>query len=144
MKILMVCLGNICRSPLAHGVLQHLVQRSGLNWIVDSAGIGGWHVGNPPDHRAIAVAKRYGIDISGQRAQQFHPSHLDAFDHILAMDRENLRSLMARTKTTEQRARIQLFLEDSEVPDPYYDNQLFEPVYQLVQQRCNELIERLK
>ncbi|RQP11628.1 MAG: low molecular weight phosphotyrosine protein phosphatase [Parapedobacter sp.] len=144
MKILMVCLGNICRSPLAHGVLQHLVQRSGLNWTVDSAGIGGWHVGNPPDHRAIAVAKRYGIDISGQRAQQFHPSHLDAFDHILAMDRENLRSLMARTKTTEQRARIQLFLEDSEVPDPYYDNQLFEPVYQLVQQRCNELIERLK
>jgi len=144
MKILMVCLGNICRSPLAHGVLQHLVQRSGLNWTVDSAGIGGWHVGNPPDHRAIAVAKRYGIDISGQRAQQFHPSHLDAFDHILAMDRENLRSLMARTKTTGQRARIQLFLEDSEVPDPYYDNQLFEPVYQLVQQRCNELIERLK
>ncbi|GGC39119.1 protein-tyrosine-phosphatase [Parapedobacter defluvii] len=144
MKILMVCLGNICRSPLAHGVLQHLVQRNGLNWTVDSAGIGGWHVGNPPDHRAIAVAKRYGIDISGQRAQQFHPSHLDAFDHILAMDRENLRSLMARTKTTEQRARIQLFLEDSEVPDPYYDNQLFEPVYQLVQQRCNELIERLK
>jgi len=144
MKILMVCLGNICRSPLAHGVLQHLVQRSGLNWTVDSAGIGGWHVGNPPDHRAIAVAKRYGIDISGQRAQQFHPSHLDAFDHILAMDRENLRSLMARTKTAEQRVRIQLFLEDSEVPDPYYDNQLFEPVYQLVQQRCNELIERLR
>jgi len=144
MKILMVCLGNICRSPLAHGVLQHLVQRSGLNWTVDSAGIGGWHVGNPPDHRAIAVAKRYGIDISGQRAQQLHPSHLDAFDHILAMDRENLRSLIARTKTTEQRARIQLFLEDSEVPDPYYDNQLFEPVYQLVQQRCNELIERLR
>lgn len=144
MKILMVCLGNICRSPLAHGVLQYLANRRGLDWTIDSAGIGGWHVGNPPDHRAIAVANRYGVDISEQRAQQFCDGHFEAFDHILAMDRENLRSLMARAKTAGQRARIQLFLEDCEVPDPYYDNHLFEPVYELVQQRCSELIEILK
>jgi len=142
MKILMVCLGNICRSPLAHGVLQHLADQQGLNWIVDSAGTGGWHVGNPPDHRAIAVAARHGIDIRHQRAQQFHDDQLDTFDYIFAMDRGNLRNLMARTETAEQRARIHLFLVDREVPDPYYDNQLFEPVYQLIAQRCNELIEK--
>ncbi|PPL01907.1 low molecular weight protein-tyrosine-phosphatase [Parapedobacter indicus] len=143
MNILMVCLGNICRSPLAHGVLQHMANQRGLNWTIESAGIGGWHVGNPPDHRAIMVAKQHGIDIRQQRAQQFRDDHFDAFDHIFAMDRANLRNLMARGKTAGQRARIQLFLEDSEVPDPYYDNHLFEPVYQLVQQRCNELIEIL-
>lgn len=144
MKILMVCLGNICRSPLAHGVLQHLAHLRGIDWTIDSAGIGGWHVGNPPDHRAIAIAKLHGVDISEQRAQQFRDSHFDAFDHILAMDRENLRSLMDRANTAGQRARIQLFLGDREVPDPYYDNHLFEPVYQLVRQRCDELIEILK
>lgn len=144
MKILMVCLGNICRSPLAHGVLQHLARSRGIGWTIDSAGIGGWHVGNPPDRRAIAIARRHGVDISEQRAQQFHDSHFDAFDHILAMDCENLGSLMSRAKSAEQRARIQLFLGDGEVPDPYYDDRLFEPVYQLVRQRCTELLEILK
>jgi len=143
MKILMVCLGNICRSPLAHGVLQYLADQEGLDWHVDSAGIGGWHVGNPPDHRAIAVAKQYGIDISGQRAQQLRIEHLDEFDHILAMDRDNLRNILAKAKTTEQRARIQLFLQNREVPDPYYDNRLFKPVYQLVEERCKQLIASL-
>lgn len=137
----MVCLGNICRSPLAHGVLQHLADQQGLDWTIDSAGIGGWHVGNPPDHRAIAVAKQHGIDIRQQRAQQFHDDHFEAFDRIFVMDRENLRNLMARAKTAKQREQIQLFLLDREVPDPYYDNNLFEPVYQLVVERCNELIE---
>jgi len=139
----MVCLGNICRSPLAHGVLQYLADQEGLDWHVDSAGIGGWHVGNPPDHRAIAVAKQYGIDISGQRAQQLRIEHLDEFDHILAMDRDNLRNILAKAKTTEQRARIQLFLQNREVPDPYYDNRLFKPVYQLVEERCKQLIASL-
>jgi len=120
-----------------------MAHQRGLNWTIESAGIGGWHVGNPPDHRAIAVAMQHGIDIRQQRAQQFRDDHFDAFDHIFAMDRTNLRSLVARGKTAEQRACIQLFLEDSEVPDPYYDNRLFEPVYQLVQQRCSELIEIL-
>ena len=138
----MVCLGNICRSPLAHGVLQHLADQKGIRWTIESAGIGGWHVGNPPDRRAIAVARKHGVDIRNQRAQQFHDDDFDAYDYIFAMDRNNLRNLMSRAKTVEQRARIQLFLGDREVPDPYYDDQLFEPVYQLVEERCKELIER--
>jgi len=140
MKILMVCLGNICRSPLAHGVLKHLAQERGLAWTVDSAGTGNWHVGNPPDHRSIAVARRYGVDISTQRAQQFGSHHFNEYDHILVMDRENLRNVLAKAKTSEQRARVQLFLPDGEVPDPYFDDSLFDPVYQLVATRCEELI----
>lgn len=136
----MVCLGNICRSPLAHGVLQHLADQKGLDWTIESAGTGNWHVGDPPDRRAIAVARQYGVDIRHQRAQQFHERFLDTFDHIFAMDRNNLHHLLAKARTPEQRARIQLFLGDREVPDPYYDSQLFEPVYQLIERRCNELI----
>lgn len=136
----MVCLGNICRSPLAHGVLQHLVTKKGLTWTVDSAGTGNWHVGDPPDRRSIAIAKRYGIDISRQRAQQFDYSHFYEYDHILVMDRENLRNVLAQAKTDEQRARVQLFLPDNEVPDPYFNDSLFDPVYQLVANRCEELV----
>jgi protein-tyrosine phosphatase len=141
MKILMVCLGNICRSPLAHGVLQQLADDKGLGWTIDSAGTGGWHIGNPPDDRAIAIAKDHGIDISGQQAQQLGSGHFDRFDHIFAMDRANLRSLLTTAETADQRARIQLFLPDKEVPDPYYDDDLFEIVYQLIEARCEELIE---
>ena len=140
----MVCLGNICRSPLAHGVLQHLADRTELDWVIDSAGVGGWHVGNAPDRRAVAVAKQHGVDISKQRAQQLHRNHLDAFDYIFVMDRENLRSVLNLAHTAEQRARVRLFLGDREVPDPYYDNQLFDPVYQMVEERCNMLIQELK
>jgi len=141
MKILMVCLGNICRSPLAHGVLQHLADNNGLAWTVESAGTGNWHVGDPPDRRTIAVARQYGIDISGQRAQQFQSYHFDEYDHILVMDRENLRNVLAKARTAEHRARVQLFLPDDEVPDPYFDDELFDPVYKLVEARCKELVE---
>src|SRR5690606_7436256 len=141
MKILMVCLGNICRSPLANGVLQHLADNNGLAWTVESAGTGNWHVGDPPDRRTIAVARQYGIDISGQRAQQFQSYHFDEYDHILVMDRENLRNVLAKARTAEHRARVQLFLPDDEVPDPYFDDELFDPVYKLVEARCKELVE---
>lgn len=137
----MVCLGNICRSPLAHGVMETLAQEAGLSWTVDSAGTGGWHVGNAPDRRAIAVARQYGVDISRQRAQQFIARHMDEYDHILVMDRTNLRDVIALAKTAEQRARIRLFLNEDEVPDPYYDDALFDPVYQMVLARCRELIQ---
>lgn len=137
----MVCLGNICRSPLAHGVLQQLAKSRGLKWTVNSAGTGNWHVGNPPDPRSIAVAEQYGVDIRDQRAQQFVERHFDEYDHILVMDRENLRNVLAKAKTAEQRARVQLFLPDNEVPDPYFDDNLFDPVYQLVVKRCEELVQ---
>lgn len=140
----MVCLGNICRSPLAHGVMRALVEADGLDWTIDSAGTGDWHVGKAPDRRAIAIAKRFGVDISAQRAQQLQSHHLNAYDHILVMDRSNLRHVLAMAQTPEQHARIQLFLGGDEVPDPYYDDRLFEPVYQLVEARCRALLEQWK
>jgi len=89
-KILMVCLGNICRSPLAQGVMEQKVQLHGLhNWTIDSAGTGNWHVGNPPDPRSINTARKHGLDISKQRARQFSIHDFENFDVIIAMDQKN-------------------------------------------------------
>lgn len=139
----MVCLGNICRSPLAHGVMQHFIQQEGLNWTVDSAGTGSWHIGEAPDRRAIAVAKKYGVDISAQRGQQFNARHFDEYDLIFVMDRNNLSDVLRLAKTAEHRAKVKLFLEDDAVPDPYYDSTMFESVYQLVEKRSKELLRIL-
>lgn len=143
MKILIVCLGNICRSPLAHGVFAHLVEQEGLDWIVDSAGTGDWHVGQSPDHRAIAVAQDNGIDISGQRAQHFQPHFFDEYDRILVMDHQNFKDVMALAKTDEQRAKVSLFMDDDIVQDPYFDDALFEPVFAQIRERSAELIREL-
>src|SRR5690606_38658263 len=86
MKILMVCLGNICRSPMAEGIMRHLVEEKGLDWEIDSAGTGGWHIGEAPDPRAIATAKKHGIDISRLQARKFTYRDFGNFDHIFAMD----------------------------------------------------------
>lgn len=139
----MVCLGNICRSPLAHGVMQKLADEAGLDWEIDSAGTGDWHVGDAPDRRTIAVARDYGLDISAQRAQHFVPALFDAFDHILVMDRNNYRDVLQLAQTKAQRAKVRLFLADGEVPDPYHDNAMFVPVYEMVEARCRELIAEL-
>jgi len=144
MKILVVCLGNICRSPLGHGVLEHLVREQGLDWEIDSAGTGSWHIGEAPDRRSVAVAKKYGIDISGQRARQFNKADFSYYDRILVMDRNNLRDVLAMASTVEERGKVSLFLEDDVVPDPYFDHTLFDPVYQMIEQRCQELIQRLR
>ncbi|MEY5069343.1 MAG: hypothetical protein RLZ47_1205 [Bacteroidota bacterium] len=138
----MVCLGNICRSPLAHGVMDHLVQENGLNWEIDSAGTGNWHVGSPPDQRSIAVAKAHGIDISEQRARQIQVSDFEVFDHILVMDEENLKNVLALAPKTVHREKVQLFLGNEVVPDPYWDNNLFEPVFQMVQKACIAFIHQ--
>lgn len=143
MKILMVCLGNICRSPLAHGVLQHMVLDEGLGWTVDSAGTGDWHVGHAPDHRSIAVAKRNGVDISGQRAQHFTEVLFDDYDLILVMDKQNYKDVIGLAKNTEQKDKVRLFLKDDVVPDPYFDDTLFDPVYKMVEKRCKELLQEL-
>lgn len=139
----MVCLGNICRSPLAHGVLEHMARREGLNWTVGSAGTGDWHVGQAPDRRSIGVAKKYGVDISGQRAEHFTAAHFDSHDLILVMDRQNYQDVIALARDASQRDKVKLFLEDDIVPDPYYDDALFEPVYDMVEKRCQELIVAL-
>ncbi len=140
MKILMVCLGNICRSPLAHGVMEHLAKSKGLNWQVDSAGTGSWHIGHAPDSRSIKVAQAYGVDISGQRARQFQATDFDTFDRIFVMDQENLKNVLAMAKNAEQKAKVSLLLGDEVVPDPYWDNQLFESVYQMIEQACQRII----
>jgi protein-tyrosine phosphatase len=144
MKILMVCLGNICRSPLAHGIFEHLVREEGLDWFVDSAGTGNWHVGQAPDPRAIDIARTNGIDISGQRAQHFQPYLFDQYDRIFVMDRQNLKDVLAQAKTDEHRQKVRLFIQEDIVPDPYYDDNLFEPVYQLIHEHGKRLIRELQ
>lgn len=143
MKILMVCLGNICRSPLAHGVMENLVLLKKLNWTIDSAGTGNWHVGHPPDRRSIAIAKKYGVDISNQRAQHFTADFFDKYDLILVMDRQNYKDVLQLANTIEQEKKVRLFLEEDIVPDPYFDDSLFDPVYKMVEKRCQELLATL-
>ncbi len=140
----MVCLGNICRSPLAHGILQHLADKENLGWQVHSAGTGGWHVGSPPDRRSVLAARNLGYDISAQRARHFNESFFEAYDHILVMDRNNLRDVLQLAKTEAYRQKVRLFLPDGEVTDPYYDNDLFGPVSLEVEQRCKELLKELR
>lgn len=94
-SVLFVCLGNICRSPLAEGALRAAAVRAGLDLTVDSAGTGGWHAGDPPDRRAQAAARRHGTDISGLRARQVRPEDFRKFDHVFALDRQNLQDLQA-------------------------------------------------
>ncbi|MCL7988505.1 low molecular weight phosphotyrosine protein phosphatase [Sphingobacterium sp. lm-10] len=141
MKILMVCLGNICRSPLAHGIMQALIDKEGLDWQVDSAGTGDWHVGQAPDRRSIATAKGFGIDISGQQAQWFQSDMFDRFDKILVMDRQNYRDVIALAKTDDQREKVTLFLTEGEVPDPYFDDTMFESVYDMIAVQAKILLK---
>lgn len=140
MKILMVCLGNICRSPLAHGIMEHLVKENKLNWEIDSAGTGGWHIGQQPDKRSIAVAKKYGVDISNQSVRKICIDDFDLFDRILVMDYNNLNDVKEIARSENDSDKVSLFLKDEIVPDPYYDDDQFDPVYLMVEKRCKEII----
>jgi protein-tyrosine phosphatase len=140
----MVCLGNICRSPLAEGIMQHLVKQNGLDWEVDSAGTGNWHVGQGPDRRSTRAAKDNGIDISSQVCRVFRVSDFDEFDHIIVMDKNNLRDVLAQARNDEDRKKVSLLLGDKHVPDPYYDDALFAPVFKLIEQGCKDFIARLE
>lgn len=147
MNILMVCLGNICRSPIAEGVLRRHCQERGLNWRVDSAGTAGYHVGEAPDRRAIACLRSKGIDISGLRARQLTRVDLDEFDLVLVMDQSNLRDVLRLCGTPAQRDKVRLLMDytdspGSPVPDPYYGSERdFELVYALCDQACRALAE---
>ena len=141
----MVCLGNICRSPLAEGIMRHLADEQQLNWEISSAGTGNWHVNQPADKRSIAVAKKFGYDISRQRARHFNTQMFEEFDHILVMDRNNLRDVLRLASSDQQRKKVRLFLADeSEVTDPYFDDKLFEPVFLGIEERCRQLVKALK
>ncbi len=148
MRILMVCLGNICRSPLAEGILQEKISRHGLDWTVDSAGTGHWHIGDRPDSRSIAVARQHGIDITGQRGRQFHPGDFERFDHILVMDTQNRRDVLRLAQHERHEEKVRLILEYSHpgqhdsVPDPYYDDDGFETVFQMLDAACDAFIQQ--
>jgi protein-tyrosine phosphatase len=139
----MVCLGNICRSPLAEGIMRHEVKKAGLNWEVDSAGTGNWHVGEGPDRRSTHTARRFGIDISSQVCRLFTVQDFDEFDLILVMDKSNLKNILAMARNPQDAAKVRLLLGNKEVPDPYYDDTQFEPVFKMIEVGCKEIIESL-
>lgn len=137
----MVCLGNICRSPLAEGIMQHLADKAGLDWQVDSAGTGDWHVGQGPDRRSIKAARDQGIDISKQVCRLFRTRDFDEFDLILVMDKSNLSNVLAMARNDEDRKKVKMILGDNIVPDPYYDDAQFAPVFKLIEAGCKEIIK---
>jgi protein-tyrosine phosphatase len=149
-RVLFVCLGNICRSPLAEGVFTDLVEKAGLDDRVsaDSAGTGGWHAGEPPDPRSTQVARKHGVDISKQRARRVDERDCDRFDYVVAMDASNLDHLR---RMRQGKARVFRLLDDvpelrvRDVPDPYYGGEDgFEHVYQLVTRGCALLLDRIR
>lgn len=146
MRILMVCLGNICRSPLAEGILKHKIAKNGLDWQVDSAGTSFWHAGELPDPRSIQEAKRHGIDITDQRARQLRPSDFKDFDRILVMDQRNYQDVTAQAPSEAHKSKVDLILnclhhgENREVPDPYYDDNGFAEVFEMLDSACNHFI----
>lgn len=148
MKILMVCLGNICRSPLAEGIMKGLAQQHGLDWEIDSAGTSGWHAGEPPDKRSIAVARKYGIDISGLQAWQFSQKDFDRFDKIFVMDAENYRDVISLARNEADKNKVELLMNlvqpgsNQAVPDPYWNDKQFEPVYQMIYQACEKFVKQ--
>jgi protein-tyrosine phosphatase len=151
-EILFVCLGNICRSPLMEGIVRARwqAQAAGIPVSLDSAGIGGWHAGTPPDARAVATARRHGIDISGQRARALNDADFHRFNLILCADRNNLDALRQR-RPTDSRAECALLLDwsgarpDGEIPDPYHgDERDFEAVFALIDVAATGLVQRLR
>jgi protein-tyrosine phosphatase len=151
MKILMVCLGNICRSPLAEGILKHKAAKQGLKIIIDSAGTSNYHIDDMPDKRSIAIAEKYGIDISSQLGRQFSRKDFDEFDFIYAMDKNNLKDILnlARNKTDKQKVDLILNCskpgEDLSVPDPYYGGEKdFENIYTMLDEACDAILNQIK
>ena len=142
--ILALCLGNICRSPIAEGLLRAHLKARGLNIDVDSAGTGGYHVGEAPDPRSIEVMRSHGHDISAQRSRQLTAEDFSRFDLILAMDQSNLRNARRLAPSGAGMARVELLLSgDAEVPDPYYGGPRgFDHVYALIDEAAARWVER--
>lgn len=148
-KILLVCLGNICRSPLAEGILASKLPKD--KFIIDSAGTGDYHIGKQPDVRSIAVAKKNGIDITKQKARQFSEKDFEDFDYIFAMDNSNQSDILELAKTTEEKAKVNLILnelfpaENVDVPDPYFGVENgFANVYELLNEVCDVIADKLQ
>ena len=147
-KILMVCLGNICRSPLAEGILKSKIDSN--NVYVDSAGTGHWHIGKKPDLRSIEVAKKHQLDITDQRGRQFSKQDFDDFDYIFVMDNSNKKDILSIARNDSDKEKIHLILneifpnENMDVPDPYYGgSEGFKNVYRMLDLSCNSIANRI-
>ena len=148
-KILMVCLGNICRSPLAEGILKSKL--SSNNFYVDSAGTANYHTGELPDIRSIQIAQKYHIDISDQRGRQFKVNDFDVFDHIYVMDRSNYYNVVSLARNSNDKRKVKLILkelypeENLDVPDPYYGgHDGFQNVFDLLDKACEIIADKLE
>lgn len=149
MKILMVCLGNICRSPLAEGILQEKALQAGLHWQVDSAGTNGYHTGEPPHQLSIKVAKLNGIDISRQRSRRFIAEDVEAYDIIYAMANDVLQDMRRIAKNKFDTNKVSLFLEasfpgeDRDVPDPWSGPEShYHEVFEIIDRNCDTIIKK--
>jgi protein-tyrosine phosphatase len=149
MKILMVCLGNICRSPLAEGILS--IKGKHLNLEVDSAGTASYHIGKQPDIRSIEIANKYTIDLNQQRARQFSTADFDKFDIIYAMDTNNYAHLISLASNERERNKIRMILNEinpkayQSVPDPYYGGENgFQDIYNMLDKACDKIIQNIE
>ncbi|NCA85590.1 MAG: low molecular weight phosphotyrosine protein phosphatase [Clostridia bacterium] len=150
-KILMVCLGNICRSPLAAGILAHKMQMHGIPAVVHSAGTANYHVGDAADKRSIQTARKHNIDITQHTGRHFQTNDFDSYDTIYAMDRDNYRNILAKARNDKDKAKVKLLMnevmphENIEVPDPYYGGaEGFENVYRMINMASDEIINKIK
>jgi len=146
----MVCLGNICRSPLAEGILRDKIEKSGINARVDSAGTGDYHVGEFADKRSVDIAKKNSIDISRYSAKQFKQSDFAKYDLIYAMDTSNLKNILKLARNDEESNKVKLLMnevvpgEDMSVPDPYFGGRNgFDNVFRMIDQACDKILDRL-
>lgn len=150
MKILMVCMGNICRSPIAHGLLLHKCEQIGLNWEIDSAGTSNWHEGELPNPKSIAVMKQNGIDITQQRSRPICKEDLAHYDLLFVMDGSNFEEVVNMANNESEIAKVKWILNEVSpglnraVPDPYgHSEKEYQEVYTLLDEATDKIIERL-
>jgi protein-tyrosine phosphatase len=148
MKILMVCLGNICRSPLAEGIMKEKIKKHNLNWQVESAGTSGAHAGELPDPRSVKTARERNIDITDQRSRKFRSYDFEEFDHIFVMDSYNYQDVILLAQNEAEKKKVKLIMNEVEagrniaVPDPYYGEHGFDKVFNMLNEACEKIVEK--